>query len=159
MQFYSIYLSISILFWFFFRSFFVFFACAARLVVKLLCVFWLSPSDACTARFKTSEVTEFAFSRAAPGWVTSPPIQREHHSERAQESGSVCVCVEKNQLLFTTLQAARGNSAGTEGGANIHRERERERHETAQASQPNNSRRERACVRGNAAVKQRLSFT
>lgn len=36
----------------------------------------------------------------------------------------MCVCVEKNQLLFTTLQAARGNSAGTEGGANIHRERE-----------------------------------
>lgn len=46
--------------------------------------------------------------------------------ERKRAALCACVCVEKNQLLFTTLQAARGKSAGTEGGANIHRERERE---------------------------------
>lgn len=55
-----------------------------------------SPSDACTARFETSEVTEFAFSRAAPGWVTSVAapvllLQRERKSVSAQESVRVSV--------------------------------------------------------------------
>lgn len=112
--------------------------------------FWLSPSDACTARFETSEVTEFAFSRTAPGWVTSllaAPIQREHQNERAQERKrtSVCVCVEKNQLLFTTLQAARGNSAGTEGGAK-HMQRARE-WESAGVTAEQQWKRESVCER------------
>lgn len=76
---------------------------------------------------------------------------------RERKRAAVCVCVEKNQLLFTTLQAARGNSAGTEGGANIHRERERDTRERRRHSRTTVG--ERVCVRGNAAVKQRLSFT
>lgn len=117
-----------------FRSFLFSAFCSTRR--ELFYVFGQSPSDACTARFETSEVTEFAFNRAAPGWVTSvaaPALQRERKSMRAQES--VCGGFEKNQLLFTTLQAASGNSADT-GGMCTHLPRDRERV----------SRRERASV-------------
>lgn len=126
-----------------FRSFLFSAFCSTRR--ELFYVFGQSPSDACTARFETSEVTEFAFSRAAPGWVTSvaaPALQRERKSMRAQESVSG---YEKNQLLFTTLQAASGNSADT-GRMCTHLPRQRESEwaeESAQASQLNNSCRER----------------
>lgn len=68
--------------------------------------------------------------------------KRERKSMRAQESVRG---YEKNQLLFTTLQAASGNSADT-GGMCTHLPRERESEwaeESAQASQLNNSCRER----------------
>lgn len=50
--------------------FFAFYCCFAELVLNASFA-KISPSVALTARFETSEVTEFAFSGAAPGWVTS----------------------------------------------------------------------------------------
>jgi len=112
-----------------------------------------SPSVAWTARFETSEVTEFAFSGPAPGWVTSVAAATareklsaaERKQERAQQTERTTV----KKINFCLQRCRRRAVTEQKGGfpflqsACVTAERERGR------------KRVRECV----AVKQRLSFT
>lgn len=157
-QFYSIYLSISILFWFFFSLFFRFLRlrCSTRREIALRFLAVAVRRVYRSLRNFGSNWIRFQQSSTWLGHLTAN-TKRASQWESARER--LCVC-ELKKINFCLQRCRRREvTVPEQRGVQTYTERERERHERAQASQPNNSRREQACVRGNAAVKQRLSFT